>query len=126
MGYFWIRSLIKVMDAPEAVVSAFVVLFCVIGAYSERNDLNDVWMLVIFGIVGYLFDRFRFPVAPLVLGAILGPEAETAFMTSMISNRNDWAGAFFGRPISCTLMILTFAALGLPLIRRALRARRAR
>jgi len=125
MGYFWIRSLIKVMDAPEAVVSAFVVLFCVIGAYSERNDLNDVWMLVIFGIVGYLFDRFRFPVAPLVLGAILGPEAETAFMTSMISHKNDWVGAFFGRPISCTLMILTFVALGFPLIRAALRARRA-
>ncbi|MDA8107971.1 MAG: tripartite tricarboxylate transporter permease [Betaproteobacteria bacterium] len=125
MGYFWIRSLVKVMDAPEAVVSAFVVLFCVIGAFSERNNLYDVWMIVIFGIVGYLFDRFRFPIAPLVLGAILGPEAETSFTTSMISHRNDWAGAFFGRPISCVLMILTIAALGFPLIRHVLRLGRA-
>ena len=76
LGYFAIKPLIRVLQLPEAVTSAFVALFCFIGAYSARNSLTDLWMIVIFGVVGYLFERFRFPIAPMVLGCILGPIAE--------------------------------------------------
>ena len=116
MGYFAIKLLIKVLYLPEAVTSAFVVLFCFIGAFSARNNITDLWMIVSFGIVGYLFEKYRFPIAPMVLGCILGTQAESSFMTSMISYQNDWT-VFFTRPISGTVMAFTIAALAYPLIR---------
>jgi len=117
LGYFAIKPLIWVLKLPEAVTSAFVALFCFVGAYSARNSVTDLWMIVAFGIVGYLFERFRFPIAPMVLGCILGPVAENAFMTSMIAYKNDWA-IFFTRPISGVVMVMTLIALGFPLVRQ--------
>jgi putative tricarboxylic transport membrane protein len=116
LGYFAIRPLIWVLRLPEAVTSAFVALFCFVGAYSARNSLTDLWMIVIFGAVGYLFERYRFPIAPMVLGCILGPVAETSFMTSMIAYQNDWT-ILFTRPISGVVMAFTILALLYPLIR---------
>lgn len=116
MGYFAIKLLIKVLYLPEAVTSAFVVLFCFIGAFSARNNVTDLWMIVSFGIIGYLFEKFKFPIAPMVLGCILGTQAESSFMTSMISYQNDWT-IFFTRPISGTVMLLVIVALVYPLIR---------
>jgi len=121
LGYFAIRPLVRVLALPEAVTSAFVALFCFVGAYSARNSTTDLWMIVIFGVVGYLFERHRFPVAPMVLGCILGPVAETSFMTSMIAYQNDWT-IFFRRPISGVVMVLTILALVYPAF-RALRQR---
>jgi len=109
---------------PEAIVSVFVVLFCLIGAYSEHNNISDLWMIVVFGVVGYLFERWRFPIAPMVLGCILGPVAETSFLTTMISYRNDWT-VFFTRPVSASVMVLTAFALLYPLYRRYRSRRRA-
>jgi len=128
LGYFAIKPLIWVLKLPEAVTSAFVALFCFVGAYSARNSTTDLWMIVAFGILGYLFERFRFPIAPMVLGCILGPVAENSFMTSMIAYSNDWT-VFFTRPISGVVMLLTFAALAWPLwrgLRQAMRDREAR
>ncbi len=123
LGFFAIRPLVKVLDFPEAVVSAFVMVFCFIGALSIRSNLTDLWLMIAFGVVGYLFERFRFPIAPLVLGVILGPLAEESFMNAMISFRNDWT-VFFTRPISGTIMALVVLTLLLPVI-AGLRARRA-
>jgi putative tricarboxylic transport membrane protein len=79
-------------------------------------------MIVVFGVVGYLFERWRFPIAPMVLGCILGPVAETSFLTTMISYRNDWT-VFFTRPVSAAVMVLTAIALLYPLARRLRRRR---
>jgi putative tricarboxylic transport membrane protein len=116
MGYFAIKLLIKVLYLPEAVTSAFVVLFCFIGAFSARNNVTDLWMIVTFGIIGYVFEKYKFPIAPMVLGCILGTQAESSFMTSMISYQNDWT-IFFTRPISGTAMVFVVLALALPAIR---------
>ncbi len=125
LGYFAIRPLIWVLRLPEAVTSAFVALFCFVGAYSERNSVTDLWMIVVFGIVGYLFERHRFPIAPMVLGCILGPVAENSFMTSMIAYQNH-ASIFFTRPISGSVMVLTILALAWPSIRYLLGLLRAK
>ncbi len=115
IGYFAIRPLVKVLDMPEAVISAFVMVFCFIGALAIRSNVTDLWLVIAFGFLGYLFERFRFPVAPLVLGVILGPIAEEAFMNSMISFANDWT-VFFTRPISGTIMAVIALTLVLPLV----------
>ncbi|CAG0979802.1 hypothetical protein BURK1_01682 [Burkholderiales bacterium] len=121
LGYFAIRPLCKVLDAPEAIVSAFVVVFCFVGAFAQRNNVSDLYVIAIFGVLGYLFERFRFPLAPLVLGTILGPLAEGNFMTTMVSFDNDWT-VFFTRPISGSILALSAAGLLWP-VARALRAR---
>jgi putative tricarboxylic transport membrane protein len=123
IGYFAIRPLVKILDFPEAVVSAYVMILCFIGALSIRNNLTDLWLMIGFGVLGFFFERLHFPVAPLVLGVILGPLAEEAFMNSMISFGNDWT-IFFTRPISGTVMVLVIITLGLPFV-GAIRAKRA-
>jgi len=115
IGYFAVKPLVKVLDYPESVISAFVMLFCFIGAFSIRNNITDLWFMIIFGIIGYWFDKIKFPIAPMVLGAILGRLAENSFMTTMISYQNDWT-IFFRRPVSALCMILTIASLFFPLV----------
>jgi putative tricarboxylic transport membrane protein len=68
-------------------------------------------------VLGYLFERWTFPVAPLVLGVILGPLAEESFMNSMISFSNDWT-VYFTRPIAGTMMVLTIVVLVLPFVQK--------
>ncbi len=116
IGYFATKYMVKVLDLPEVIVSAYVVICCLLGAFAARNSLTDVWLMVIFGIIGYLFERFRFPVTPMVLGVILGPLAETNFMTTMISFENDWT-VFFTRPIASAIMCVAIITLIYPLFR---------
>ena len=117
IGYFAIRPLVKILDFPEAVVSAYVLILCFIGALSIRNNVTDLWLMIGFGVLGYVFERLNFPVAPLVLGIILGPLAEESFMNTMISFANDWT-IFFTRPIAGTIMVLTIVMLLLPFVQR--------
>jgi putative tricarboxylic transport membrane protein len=117
IGYFAIRPLVRILDFPEAIVSAYVLILCFIGALSIRNSITDLWLMIGFGVLGYLFERWRFPVAPLVLGVILGPLAEESFMNSMISFSNDWT-VYFTRPIAGTMMVLTIVVLVLPFVQK--------
>lgn len=119
LGYFAIKPLCKVLEAPEAIISAFVVVFCFVGAFAQRNSLPDLYVMAVFGLLGYLFERFKFPLAPLVLGTILGPLAENNFMTTMVSFDNDWT-VFFTRPISGVILALSIAGLLWPVARGAL------
>jgi putative tricarboxylic transport membrane protein len=122
IGYFAVRAMVRVLEFPEVIVSAYVVMCCILGAFAARNNITDVWLLVVFGVLGYAAERFRFPVPPLVLGAILGPLAESTFMTTMISFNNDWT-VFFTRPVSGTVMLLSLLTLLLPLVRELRRKR---
>jgi putative tricarboxylic transport membrane protein len=123
IGYFAARYLVRILELPEVIVSAYVVMCCILGAFAARNNITDVWLIVVFGVVGYLCERWRFPVAPMVLGVILGPLAETNFMTTMISFDNDWT-VFLTRPISGTIMALALVTLLYPLLRHLRRRTR--
>lgn len=122
IGYLFIRVLVRVLEAPEALVAAFVVAFCFIGTLAVRNSVNDLWVIMAFGLVGWLFERHRLPLAPMVLGVILGPMAEGYFMTTMISSNNDWT-VFLTRPVSGVLVVASVLAMAVPIIRDQLRRR---
>ena len=83
-------------------------LFAYIGAFAIRNTLSDVWIMAGFAVLGLLLQRFGFPLAPLVLGAILGPLAERYFTTTMISTDND-PSVFLTRPVSAVLVVVWLA-----------------
>jgi putative tricarboxylic transport membrane protein len=110
IGYFAVRAMVRVLELPEVIISAYVVMCCILGAFAARNNITDVWLLVVFGVLGYTAERLRFPVPPLVLGTILGPLAESTFMTTMISFGNDWT-VFFTRPVAGAIMALAFVTL---------------
>jgi putative tricarboxylic transport membrane protein len=117
IGYFAIKALVKVLDFREAAVSAFVVMFCFLGALAQRNNVNDLWTIIAFGALGYAFDKLRFPIAPMVLGVILGPLAESYFLTAMIGAQGDWT-IFFTRPGALALILLSVATVAGALYRR--------
>lgn len=96
-----------IMKADPAIICAFIVVFSLVGAFAVRNSVDDVFVCIGIGIVGFFMGRFGFPTPPLVLGVILGPLAESYFMTSMANYGND-PTIFFTRPKSGFLMFLSF------------------
>jgi putative tricarboxylic transport membrane protein len=99
------RWFIRLLNMPEVYVGAFVTLLTYIGALALRQSISDVWIMTAFGVIGFFMQRWHYPIAPLVLGAILGPLAETYFLTTMISSANDWT-VFFTRPVSGPLTVV--------------------
>ena len=93
------------MRADPAIICAFIAIFSVVGAFGVRNNIADVYLCLVFGVLGFYMRRFGFPAAPMVLGVILGPLAEGYFMTSMANYSDDWT-VFFTRPKSAFLLAL--------------------
>jgi putative tricarboxylic transport membrane protein len=106
----------ELMRVPEHILSAFIISFCLLGAFALRNDMTDVWFMAIFGIVGYFMRRYDLPSPPMILGLILGPLAEKYFLTSMIGAENDFS-IFFRRPVSGSIMVISIALLIMPFLR---------
>jgi putative tricarboxylic transport membrane protein len=103
-----------------------ILTFCVVGAYAINNSLFDIGILLVMGVLGFLMERHGLPVAPVVLGIVLGPIVEKNFMFSVI--KTDWHFAeLFSRPVSGILIVLTlttwFVAFVKPILDRW-RARR--
>lgn len=113
-GLLAVPIFVKVLKLPEAICATFILVFCFIGSYALRNSMSDVWIMAGAGIIGYFMRKFNYPIAPLVLGTILGPLAESAFITSMISYRNDWT-IFFTRPVCAVVMALCIIAVLIPI-----------
>ncbi|MCT8180062.1 MULTISPECIES: tripartite tricarboxylate transporter permease [unclassified Variovorax] len=94
---------IKLLTIPYKWLFPSIVLFCAVGVYSENNNTFDVWMVAIFGIVGYLFLKLKCEPAPLLLGFILGPMMEENLRRALLLSRGDWS-VFVTRPLSAGLL----------------------
>ncbi len=112
----------SLMKVPAAILNAFIVVFCFLGAFALRNDMADVWLTMLFGILGFVMRRWDLPIPPLVMGIILGPMAEQYFLTSMVSHANDLT-VFVTRPVSAVVLLLAVIVVAAPLLGRS-RARR--
>ncbi|ATA52653.1 hypothetical protein CKY39_05075 [Variovorax boronicumulans] len=94
---------IKLLTIPYKWLFPSIVLFCAVGVYSENNNTFDVWMVAIFGVVGYLFLKLKCEPAPLLLGFILGPMMEENLRRALLLSRGDWS-VFVMRPLSAGLL----------------------
>jgi putative tricarboxylic transport membrane protein len=103
LGYVAAFSFATLMKVPAAILNTFIVVFCFLGGYALRNDMADVWMTMLFGVLGFVMRRYDLPIAPLVMGLILGPMAEQYFLTSMVANHNDLS-IFVTRPVSAVIL----------------------
>lgn len=90
---------IKLLKIRLSILSACVLVITLIGVYSVNNNVFDMWILLLFGIIGYLMRKFKFEPGPLVLAFVLGPILETSFRQSLIMSNGD-ASIFLTRPIS--------------------------
>ena len=110
---------IKLLTVPYRWLFPAIVLFCAIGVYSTNNNTWDVWMVGLFGIVGYLFIKLGAEPAPLLLGFILGPMMEENLRRALLLSRGDWS-VFVTRPLSAGLLaaaMLLVVIVALPSIR---------
>jgi putative tricarboxylic transport membrane protein len=99
---------VKILQVPSRVMLPLILMFCIIGTYSVKNSLIDVSLMMLFGVVGYLMEKFEYEPAPLVLAFILGPLLEKSLRQSLKLSRGDFS-IFFIRPLSVTLLALAAA-----------------
>jgi putative tricarboxylic transport membrane protein len=91
-------------------------VLCLIGGYAPTESMHDVWLMIIFGIVGYLMRKLDYPLAPAVLAIVLGPLAEPALRQSLIISDGEFS-IFFTRAYAGPIMIAALILLFLPLLK---------
>lgn len=106
---------VKILKIPYPILFPLILLFCVIGAYSLNNSVIEVLIMIVFGFLGYLFKKFEYEAAPLVLALVLGPMLETALRRSLLLSFGD-PTIFITRPISAVLLLISFFLLAYPLV----------
>jgi putative tricarboxylic transport membrane protein len=124
VGFVAARGFAQLMRVPQAILGALIVSLCFFGAFALRNNMADVWLTALFGVVGFFMRRHGLPVPPLVLGLILGPLGEQYFMTTMVSSAND-PTVFLSRPVSAVLLLLSAGLLAWSLVQDLRHRRRA-
>jgi putative tricarboxylic transport membrane protein len=93
-----------ILRIPFSIIAPVIVVICAVGAFTVSNAMLDIWLMAIFGVVGYVFNKLGYPLAPLVLALVLGDKAENAFRQSMLLSQgslsifwSNWlVGSIFG------------------------------
>src|ERR1044072_5189500 len=101
---------VKMMMVPYQYLFPAILVFCGIGVFSLSNSEFDIYLMALFGALGYLFSKLRCEPAPMLLAFILGPMMEKYLRRAMLISRGDWS-VFFTRPISLTLLVLAVLAM---------------
>ena len=120
LGYLTIKLAKKILQVPRNILMPMILLFCIVGAYSINNSAFDVGIMLAFGMLAYLMEENGFPIAPTILGVVLGGMLEETFVSSMIKADGNFV-EFFNRPIAGTLGVLTIFIWCMPVVMRMLR-----
>jgi putative tricarboxylic transport membrane protein len=123
LGFLCIKMAKRMLSLPRNILMPLVLLFCIVGAYATNNSTMDVVIMMVFGLLAYFMEENSIPVAPAVLGLVLGNMLEGHFITSMIKADGSFL-AFFERPIAGTLGVATIILWFLPAILKQLRKRK--
>lgn len=124
LGFLAIRSARQVLRVPREALMPIILMFCVVGSFAINNTVFGVTVMLILGVLAYVMEENHIPVAPAILGIVLGPMVEDNFLTSMIKSDGRIVD-FFERPIAGTLGVVTLLVWSIPLviaIRRRLKA----
>ena len=103
-----IRLWVKVLEIPRELLYAAIVVFAVLGAYAISGSVDEVLIMGVVGVLGFFMRRYDFPIAPVILGVILGPLMEAQFRRTLIVSDGDFT-AFVERPLSIGLLLAILA-----------------
>ena len=107
---------------PQSIIMPIVMLLCVIGAYSTSYAMSDIWMMLAFGVVGYLMNKLEIPLPPFVIAFVLGPQIEQSLRRGLLLSRGEWS-VFVTHPISLGFLLLA-AVFVVQIVRKAGKKRR--
>lgn len=117
MGIFYCNVMAKsVMRLNRKILSGIVIVLCTTGAFAASNSLFNVVIMLVFGVIGYTFNKLKLPVSPMILAVILGPMMEKYYIQSMTISNGSWT-IFVTHPISAVLVVLSVYFLLRPLIK---------
>jgi len=116
IGTLGIRLWLRVIRVRASILMPFVLGICIVGAYGLGNSMFDVGLILVFGILGYLMEKFEFPLAPVILAIVLGGIAEDNFRRALAISGGSYA-IFFTHPISLVLIIIAIVSFVIPFIR---------
>ena len=122
LGIAAIKSAKQLLRAPREVLMPVILLFCIVGSFAINNTVFGVVLMLVFGIAAYLMEENGFPVAPAILGMVLGAMLEEHFIRAMIRADGQFL-AFFERPIAGGLAVAVFAVVLWPLAARLWRTK---
>ena len=117
IGLLSAQKLAMFLSIPRYFLLPVITVMCIIGAYAFHNSNFDIKLMMVFGVIGYLMKKLDIPIAPVVLGQVIGPILEDNFRRSLIITHGD-IFTFFKRPISLILIILLVFFLFFPLLKR--------
>ncbi len=121
LGIAAIKGAKQMLRAPRAILLPVILLFCIVGSFAINNSVFGVVLMLAFGIAAYLMEENGFPVAPAILGVVLGAMLEENFISSMIKADGSFL-AFFERPIAGSLGAFVLVVISVPVLRRLFRA----
>jgi putative tricarboxylic transport membrane protein len=105
----------RLLSVPYSWLYPPIIALCIAGVYSQSNSIEDCWLLVGFGLIGWLMRRHDWPMAPMVLGLVLSPLFESAMRQSLTMSLGD-PTIFVARPLSAGLLACAVLALAVPLV----------
>jgi len=108
-----------ILRVPFAIIAPVILVICAIGAFTVHSSMFDVWLMLVFGVMGYIFKKLDYPLAPLVLALVLGDRAEDSFRQSMLMSQGDMR-IFFANALVGSITALALLLLFWPLVGRAL------
>jgi putative tricarboxylic transport membrane protein len=120
LGYLCIKAAKNILRVPREILMPVILLFCVVGSFAINNTVFDVTVMLIAGFAAFVLENNGFPIAPAILGVVLGGMLEQNFVTSMIKSDGDLR-AFFERPVAATLGVLAMLVWFLPFVLRRIR-----
>ncbi len=106
LGILCIKAAQRILRVPRNILMPIILVFCIVGTFAINNTLFDVGVMLVAGLVAYVLEQNRFPIAPAILGVVLGGMLEEHFITSMIKSDGSLL-AFFSRPIAASLALVT-------------------
>jgi putative tricarboxylic transport membrane protein len=109
--FLGVRWVLRIVIVPKSILFPVVLVLCVVGAYALGNSIATVYVLLLSGVLGYLMVKFGFPLAPFILGVILGDQIEINLVRSLMTDANLWL--FVTRPISALLLAASVASIAL-------------
>jgi putative tricarboxylic transport membrane protein len=117
LAKLFIRYFVKVIELPYNILGAGIVICCIVGTFAIRNSFGDIWIMIIFAIIGFFMEKYGYPLAPVILGVVLGPIAEENLRQAMIISDNNPL-ALVSSPLSAIFIGLSILSLFSPQLRR--------